>query len=185
MVSVGLPLIACAAIVTAAIAAVVTGRVWPLAAGISTLVVCAVVVLAPMWPRAVAAPNHAIRLVVANVWDANPAIHEVPATLLDRTVDVVVAVEMPDEAFFDEMTTDARMMGLGGSVHERTLGAWSRFPVQELGDRGLPRSRVMRVAVDAPDAPFVLYVVHALNRSVTMWPSTRAGSTAAPSTAWR
>ena len=162
-VSVGLPLIACAAIVTAALAAVVTGRVWPLAAGVSTLVVCALVVLAPMWPRAVAAPDHAIRIVVANVWDANPAIHEVPATLLDRDVDVVVAVEMPDEAFFDEMTVDARTIGLGGAVQERTLGAWSRFPVQELGDRGLPRSRVMRVAVDAPDAPFVLYVVHALN----------------------
>ncbi len=163
VVSVGLPLIACAALVTAALAAVVTGRVWPLAAGVSILVVCAVVVLAPMWPRAVAAPDHAISVVVANVWDANPAIHEVPATLLDRDVDVVVAVEMPDEAFFDEMTVDARTIGLGGAVQERTLGAWSRFPVQELGDRGLPRSRVMRVAVDAPDAPFVLYVVHALN----------------------
>jgi endonuclease/exonuclease/phosphatase (EEP) superfamily protein YafD len=163
MVSVGLPLIACAAIVTAALAAVITGRAWPLAAGVSTLAVCAVVILAPMWPRSVAAPDHAIRLVVANVWDANPAIHEVPATLLDRAVDIAVAVEMPDEAFSDEMTADARRMGLRGSVQERTLGAWSRFPLQELGDRGLPRSRVMRVAVDAPDAPFVLYVVHALN----------------------
>lgn len=163
VVSVGLPLIACAAIVTAALAAVITGRAWPLAAGVSTLAVCAVVILAPMWPRTVAAPDHAIRLVVANVWDANPAIHEVPATLLDRAVDVAVAVEMPDDAFSDEMTADARTMGLGGFVQERTLGAWSRFPLQELGDRGLPRSRVMRVAVDAPDAPFVLYVVHALN----------------------
>ena len=163
MVSVGLPLIACAAIVTAALAAVITGRAWPLAAGVSTLVVCAVVVLAPLWPRTVEAPAHAIRLVVANVWDANPAIDEVPATLLDRDVDIAVAVEMPDGAFSDEMTAGAETIGLGGYVQERTLGTWSRFPIRELGDRGLPRSRVMRVAVDAPDAPFVLYVVHALN----------------------
>ena len=155
MVSVGLPLIACAAIVTAALAAVITGRAWPLAAGVSTLVVCAVVIVAPMWPRTVAAPDHAIRLVVANVWDANPRSTRCRRRSSIAPSTSLVAVEMPDEAFSDEMTADARTLGLGGSVQGARSGrgpdSRSRSSATEAfrapGDAG--RRRCARCAVRA------------------------------------
>ena len=104
-----------------------------------------------------------MRIVMANVWDANPAPEAVPASMLERRPDVMVAVEMPNDEFSEAMTSSADAAALPWTVDDGELGVWSRFPVRELGDLGLPPARVMRVGVDAPGAPFVLYVVHALN----------------------
>jgi endonuclease/exonuclease/phosphatase (EEP) superfamily protein YafD len=162
-VAVGLPLIGVSAIVSGAIVAVITGRAWPLAAGTSIFVVCALAVAAPRFSREGAPPDPAIRLVMANVWDANPTPEAVPASMLERRPDVMVAVEMPGDAFYDAMTSSADAAALPWTVDDGELGVWSKFPVRELGDLGLPPARVMRVGVDAPGTPFVLYVVHALN----------------------
>jgi endonuclease/exonuclease/phosphatase (EEP) superfamily protein YafD len=162
VIAIVLPLVAITVLVAAVVLAAVTHRSWALAAGFSTLVMCAVVVAGPAWPRAIDAPHRPIDLVVANVWDANTRLEDVPASMLDRDVDLAIAVEMPD-AGLRPMTDVAGSLGLEDFVHERTLGAWSRFPIHELDDRGLPRARVLRVGVEAPGAPFVLYVVHALN----------------------
>ena len=43
------------------------------------------------------------------------------------------------------------------------LGVHARWPLALMPAQGLPRSRILRIRVDAPDAPFVLYVAHALN----------------------
>ena len=104
-----------------------------------------------------------MRIVMANVWDANPTPQEVPASMLERGPDVMVAVEMPNDEFYEAMTSSASAAALAWTVDDGELGVWSRFPVRELGDLGLPPARVMRVGVDAPGSPFVLYVVHALN----------------------
>jgi endonuclease/exonuclease/phosphatase (EEP) superfamily protein YafD len=162
-VAVGLPLIGVSAIVSGAIVAVIAGRAWPLATGTSIFVVCALAVIAPRFPRDGAPPDPAMRIVMANVWDANRAPEAVPASMLERQPDVMVAVEMPSDAFYDAMTSSAHAAALPRTVDDGELGVWSRFPVRELGDLGLPPARVMRVGVDAPGTPFVLYVVHALN----------------------
>ena len=94
----------------------ITRRAWPLPPASSILVVCAVAVIAPRLPRAIAPPDPAIRLVVANVWDENPTPEEVPASMLDRGADVLVAVEMLDDEFYEAMT------------HERRLAADSTRP---------------------------------------------------------
>ena len=162
-IAVGLPLIGVAAIVSGAIVGVATRRAWPVVAGTSIFVVCAVAVISPRLPTAVARPRRAVRLVVANVWDANPSPEAVPASMLQREPDVMVAVEMPDSAFYAASTASAAEAGLSSTVGEGQLGVWSRFPMRELGDLELRPSRVMRVGVDAPGMPFVLYAVHASN----------------------
>ena len=82
--------------------------------------------------------------------------------MLQRETRRVVAVEMPDDAFY-ERDREAAEAGLPSTVHEGQLAVWSRFPMRELGDLELKPARVMRVGVDAPGMPFVLYVVHSLN----------------------
>ncbi len=163
VVAVGLPLIGISALVSTTVVSVIVGRAWPLIAGTSIFVVCAVAVVVPRLPLTVAAPEPSVRVIMANVWDANPTPGEVPASLLSRDPDVMVAVEMPDEGFYWSMTTSAASAGLVSTVVDRELGAWSRFPLRKLDDLGLPPARVMRVGVDAPGTPFVLYVVHSLN----------------------
>jgi endonuclease/exonuclease/phosphatase (EEP) superfamily protein YafD len=162
-VAIGLPLIGVAAVVAGAIVGVATRRAWPVLAGTSILVVCSIAVVSPRLPRSSVPPQQAVRVVMANVWDLNPALQDVPASLLAREPDVMVTVEMPDDGFYVSTTTSAAGAGLVSTVDDGELGVWSRFPVRELGDLGLPPARVMRVGVDAPGMPFVLYVVHALN----------------------
>jgi endonuclease/exonuclease/phosphatase family metal-dependent hydrolase len=162
-VAVGLPFVGVGAIVVGAVAAVISGRAWPLLAGTSLFAVCVVSVLGPRLPRIESPPDPAIRLVAANVWDENPQPGSVPGSMFDRAADVVAAVEMPGDEFYEAMSGAAATAGLTSTVDDGELGVWSRFPVRELGDVGLPPARVMRVGVDAPGTPFVLYVVHALN----------------------
>jgi endonuclease/exonuclease/phosphatase (EEP) superfamily protein YafD len=162
-VAVGLPLIGATAILSSAVVAVIVGRAWPVVAGASVLVVCSVAVIGPRLPRAVAPPDPGIRLLMANVWEANPTLEEVAPSMLARDADLVIAAEMPDDAFYERMTVAATAAGLTETVHGAQLGAWSTFPMRPLAGIGLPLARVMRVGVDVPGMPFVLYVVHAPN----------------------
>ncbi|CAN5796895.1 hypothetical protein BH18ACT17_BH18ACT17_05520 [soil metagenome] len=162
-IAVGLPAVGLVAIVTSSVVAVATGRAWPLVGGTSVFAVCAVAVLTPRLPRTIDPPQAAIRVVLANVLDANPTPGDVPGSMIARAPDVMVAVEMPSGDFYSSMTEQAEAADLGWTVDDGELGAWSHFPLRELGDLGLPPARVMRVGVDAPGSPFVLYVVHALN----------------------
>jgi endonuclease/exonuclease/phosphatase (EEP) superfamily protein YafD len=162
-VAVGLPLIGATAILSSAVVAVIVGRAWPVVAGASVLVVCSVAVIGPRLPRAVAPPDPGIRLLMANVWEANPTLEAVAPSMLARDADLVIAAEMPDDAFYERMTVAATAAGLTETVHGAQLGAWSTFPMRPLAGIGLPLARVMRVGVDVPGMPFVLYVVHAPN----------------------
>ena len=162
-VAVGLPLIGVVSALAGAAIAALMRLVWPLTAGVAILAVCAVAVIAPRLPRDLPPPDRAIRVVAANVWDENQTPEAVPESLLGRRADVVVAVEMPDDAFYEAMTTEAAARGLDATWEQNRQAVWSRFPLQALDELGLPEARVMRVGVDVPDAPFVLYVVHGLN----------------------
>src|SRR5512134_1664910 len=77
-VAVGLPLVGVAAIVSTAVVAVLTRRALPLGAGTSVFLVCAVAVIGPRLPRSIPPPDPAIRLVMANIWDANRSPEAVP-----------------------------------------------------------------------------------------------------------
>lgn len=162
-VAIGLPLIGVASVLSGAIVAGVSRRIWPSIGGVAIFAVCAVAVIAPRVPRGGAPPNPAIRLVVANVWDENPTPAAVPDSMIRRGADVVVAVEMPNDAFYRAMSASASSQGLDSTSEQGRQAVWSRFPIQTLDELGLPAARVMRVSVDVPGAPFVLYVVHGLN----------------------
>jgi len=161
-IAVGLPLLGVAAVISTAVVAVVTGRTLPLIAGTSVFVVCAVAVIGPLLPRTIPRPDPPIRLVMANLWDANRSPEAAPDSLLDQRPDIVAAAELP-EGFVDAMTAEASTAGLSGPVRARGLAVWSRFPVSELAELEFRFARVMRLDVSAPAAPFVLYVVHADN----------------------
>ena len=162
-VAVGLPLIGVASVIFGAIVAGVGRRLWPLIGGVAIFAVCAMAVIAPRLPRATAPPDPAIRLVVANVWDENPTPAAVPSSMIEKGADIVVAVEMPSDAFYEAMSARAASQGLESTSEQGRQAVWSRFPVNTLDELGLPATRVMRVSVDVPGAPFVLYVVHGLN----------------------
>lgn len=161
-VAVGLPLVGVAAIVSTAVVAVLTHRALPLVAGTSVFLVCAVAVIGPRLPRSIPPPDPAIRLVMANIWDANRSPEAVPGSLLGHDADIVAAVELP-EGFVDAMTAEASAAGLGATARGGGLAVWSRLPLTELDDLELRVARVMRLDVEAPGAPFVLYVVHSDN----------------------
>jgi endonuclease/exonuclease/phosphatase (EEP) superfamily protein YafD len=161
-VAVGLPLVGVAAIVSTAVVAVLIRRALPLVAGTSLFLVCAVAVIGPRLPRTIPPPDPAIRLVMANVWDANRSPEAAPRSLLGHDADLVVAVELP-EGFVDVMTAEASAAGLGVTARGGGLAVWSRFSLTELDDLELRVARVMRLDVAAPGAPFVLYVVHSDN----------------------
>ncbi len=162
-VAVGLPLVGLAAIGSTAILAIITRRALPLIAGASVFVVCAVAVIGPRLPRTIPPPDPAVRVVMANVWDRNATPLEAPSSLLGHEGDVVAAVELPDGGFVQAMKAEAASAGLDSWVRGGGLAVWSRFPLLELEDLGFRSARVMRVNVDAPESPFVLYLVHALN----------------------
>lgn len=162
-VAVGLPIVGVVSVLAGLAAAALTRRLWPLTAGVTILAVCVVAVVAPRLPRDLPPPDPAIRVAVANVWDENPTPEAVPDSLLERAADVLVAIEMPGQAFYEAMSSRAVASGLDATWEQGRQAVWSRFPLQALDELGLPKTRVMRVGVDVPDAPFVLYVVHGLN----------------------
>lgn len=158
-IAVGLPLVGLTALVVFGVGAVLTRRRFPLFLGLSIAAVCAVATVAPRLPQSGERPSPAIRIAMANVFDANPTPADAITALKSRQVDVLATVEM-GPAFWDQLDG---IEGLPYTVVYRGIGVHARWPVTLLSPDGLPRSRILRIRVDAPGAPFVLYVAHALN----------------------
>jgi endonuclease/exonuclease/phosphatase (EEP) superfamily protein YafD len=157
-VAVGMPIVLLVALVLAAIAAILRRRLLLLFA-VSTAAMCVCTIVAPRLPQSSPAPDPAIRIATANVYDGNPTPEATIAALRARSVDVLATVEM-DDAFWQQLDgIDA----LPYRVVKGELGVHARWPLTLMSAQGLPRSRILRIRVDAPDAPFVLYVAHALN----------------------
>lgn len=158
-VAVALPVIGVAALVVLGIATALWHRWLPLMVGVSVFLVTVVATVQPRMPESHAAPRVPITIAMANVFDQNPTPVAALATMNGRAVDLMVPVEMSPgfrAAFAATPTLPYR-------VQRHALGVASRWPLTLLPPHGLPRSRALRVAVDAPGAPFILYVVHALN----------------------
>jgi endonuclease/exonuclease/phosphatase family metal-dependent hydrolase len=159
IVAVGLPLIGVLGLVVLGAVAAIRRRLLPLLVALSIFVVCAAATIAPRIPRHEPAPAIPIRIAMANVYDDNPTLDAAAATMMGRDVDVLAAVEIrPHE--WDPLT---RASSLPYHLSDGEMAVRSRYPVTLLSPGGLPRSRVLRVNVDAPGAPFILYLVHGLN----------------------
>ena len=158
-IAVALPVIGLGLLVLLGIGAALWRRWIPLLVGVSVFLVSVVATVQPRMPQARATPRTPITIAMANVFDQNPTPAAALTTMYGRDVDLMVPVEMSPgfrAGFVPTPTLPYRVV-------RHSLGVVSRWPLTLLAPHGLPRSRVLRVAVDAPVAPFILYVVHALN----------------------
>jgi endonuclease/exonuclease/phosphatase (EEP) superfamily protein YafD len=159
MLAVGLPLAGAGALVILGLIAIVRRRWLPLLVGISIFLACLTAIVEPRFPRSGPAPERPVRIAMANVYDGNAQADAAIAALDARSVDVLATVEM-SATFWERLDgIDA----LPFSVVYNEVGVHARWPMALLRPAGLPRSRVLRIRVDAPGRSFVLYVAHALN----------------------
>lgn len=159
-VAVGLPVLGLAGLLAGGLASVRTGRMVPLAAGLSCAIAVAAAILGPRAPEEAQAPGRPIRFAIANVQRDNGTSTQAVAALRAQQPDVVVALEMP-EGFARELEQAAKEL-----AHHETrgeIGVWSRWPVRSQAlPTGYPDVRLFRVRIEA-DQPFVLYAFHARN----------------------
>ena len=159
-VAVALPVLVLVALgVTAVIAALLRERlIVPTLVSLAAFGLAAI--LGPRLPHTGPAPADPIRLVTANVYFGNEAAAAVE-TLLATDADVLVAVET-SSGFRDLLAS--RDGSHPYVAEDDQLLVRSRFPVTAMADPAdVPARRILRVTVEAPSGPFVLYAVHALN----------------------
>jgi endonuclease/exonuclease/phosphatase (EEP) superfamily protein YafD len=157
-IAVGMPILLLAALMTGLISAILRRRLL-LSFAVSTAAMCLVTIVVPRLPQASPAPDPVIRIATANVYDGNPTPQATIAALRARAVDVLATVEMED-GFWQRLDGNH---ALPYRVVMGELGVHARWPLTLMPADGLPRSRILRIRVDAPGAPFVLYLAHALN----------------------
>ena len=157
--AVGLPLVGLGALLILGVVAILRRRWLPSWVGASIFVACLVAVVEPRLPRSAPAPERPVQVAMANVYDGNRTPDAAIAALASRDVDVLATVEM--SATFWERLDGIAALPYGVVYGE--LGVHARWPLTLLRPAGLPRSRVLRIRVDAPGRPFVLYVAHGLN----------------------
>jgi endonuclease/exonuclease/phosphatase (EEP) superfamily protein YafD len=160
-VAVALPLLVAGALVLVlAVGAVLRAR-RALPAAASLLVFGLVTSLGPRLPHQGPAPASPIRLMSANVFSENPAPAAAVHAVLSANADVEVAVETSPE--FRALLEQVDGAHPYATVDDQ-LVVRSRYPVTAMADPpGVPARRILRVTVEAPTGPFVLYAVHALN----------------------
>lgn len=157
--AVALPLIGTAALLLLGVVAILRRRWLPMLVGISIFLACLTAIVEPRIPRSGPAPVSPVRIAMANVYDGNPEPEAAIAALDARAVDVLATVEM-DTTFWERLDG---IQELPYTVVYNEIGVHARWPMTLMRPAGLPRSRVLRVRVDAPGRGFVLYVAHALN----------------------
>lgn len=159
VVAILLPALVLAGVAALALVAVLTRLRWAALAAASWLVFLAVVVVAPWVPRATAEPRDPLTIAVGNAFVDNPD----PAAAVDALLAVDADVLVVPEA------TPAVHRALAGRyrhavrhVQGEGIGVYARVPVRDLGrvEGLLDRSRQLRLEVDGPGAPFVLWAVH-------------------------
>jgi vancomycin resistance protein VanJ len=127
---------------------------------ISLVVFVAVVVAAPRLPRTAPPPVEPFQLVSANTYDGNLEPAAAVRRLVAERPDVLVAVETSRPLLRD------LELSLAGAPHARRpgLNLFSRWPLGEAASvPTIPPNAAMRVEVERPGSPFVVYAVHLAN----------------------
>ncbi|MEO8291621.1 MAG: endonuclease/exonuclease/phosphatase family protein [Actinomycetota bacterium] len=160
-VAVVLPVLVLAVLVVILGVAVGRRRATLLPVAASLLAFGLVGVVGPLLPHRGPAPETPLTLVSANLFWDNPTAGAGVSALLAVGADVEVAVETT--------TQDRAAMERLDTAHPYTatddqLVVRSRYPVTAMLDpKRVPARRILRVTIEAPQGPFVLYAVHALN----------------------
>ena len=160
-VAVALPVLVLVALVVTASIAALLREVRLLPAVISLVAFGLVAILGPRLPHTGAPPSVPVRLVTVNVFFDNAQPAAAMETLLASDADVEIAVETSPEF---RALLDARDLAHPYAAQDDQLVVRSRYPVTAMADPpDVPARRILRVTVDAPSEPFVLYAIHALN----------------------
>jgi endonuclease/exonuclease/phosphatase (EEP) superfamily protein YafD len=160
VVAIGVPLVGPTALVLFGLVSARTGRLLPVAAGLSIFLVAAVSIVSPRLPQDQPRPREPIRVAAANVLDGNPDPRTAASVLARRDADLLVMIEVDREV---SVAVEA-VSGLPEALRVSQFSIRARWPLEEL-----PRRKVLgevpwaRLRVDRPGSPFVLYVVHARN----------------------
>lgn len=159
--AVALPLVVLAALVVLVGVAAARRELLVLPAAVSVAIFGVVTIGGPRLPHTGPPPASPIRLVTANVYVDNPTPGAAVDAMVGAGADVEVAVET-SPAF--RTLIEQRDAGHPYSAVDDQLVVRSRFPVVGMTDPpGVPSRRILRVTVQGPAGPFVLYAVHALN----------------------
>lgn len=165
IVALGLPVIVVVAFATCLALSIRRRRVEPAITALSWLVMGVVAIVGPWSPNAGEAPSSRVRVVAANTYGDHSDADAVERALLARAADVVVLSE-PNRALLAPLAARYRSVVSGPA----SRGSWASDPVlfssYPATDLGLPPSlagqRGVRVRVDGPDGPFVVYGLHLL-----------------------
>jgi endonuclease/exonuclease/phosphatase (EEP) superfamily protein YafD len=127
---------------------------------LSLLVLAVVVTVAPRLPQRTAPPVDPLRLVSANTFVDNARPGDAARAIAAQNPGIVVAVETRESVF------EALERTLPGDdvVHVGRIDVFSAWPVRELPHpRTIPIGSAIRVEVERPGAPFILYAIHLAN----------------------
>jgi endonuclease/exonuclease/phosphatase (EEP) superfamily protein YafD len=125
----------------------------------SWVLFAAVALAGPWWPAATSPPAAPLRLVAANVLGANREVASAATDLVSQHPDVLVVSE--DGAALDTALRASFDHALTSDPRGRGTGVYSDLPIERLAlPARLDARRGVRVRVDAPSGPFVLYAIH-------------------------
>jgi endonuclease/exonuclease/phosphatase (EEP) superfamily protein YafD len=159
-VAVALPWIGAVAFVLALLLLAARLRAAALVA-VSVMAVCVLATVLPRIPQPTGAPRRPIDLVSANVFEYSRWPGRAAAVMASRGADVIVSVEI-GRSYWRHLADYAQRYPY--AIASGAQGIRSRYPVTFLPlPDGLPADRMLRVRIDRPGAPFVIYAVHLLN----------------------
>ena len=160
-VAVALPLVVLVLALPLVLLAVLRHERRVLPAVLSLVILGVTTTLGPRLPRTGPPPASPLRLVSANTYAYNPVPAAAVRAILGADADVEIFIETSPELrlLLEEADPDHPYTSLDNQLVVR-----SRYPIVPMADPpGVPERRILRLTVETPGGPVVLYAVHALN----------------------
>ena len=157
VVAVGVPLLGVAGLLAFGLVSARTGRLLPLAAGLSMFAVASISVVLPRLPEEQPAPTQPIRIAAANVLGTNEQLDQAAEGLATRDVNMLVMVEARNGLVAAVQESSAYPY----SFEKGQFGVLSDWPIEKLPLDGLGPAVLLEV--QRPEGFFELLVVHAPN----------------------
>jgi endonuclease/exonuclease/phosphatase (EEP) superfamily protein YafD len=163
LVAIGLPVIVAAVVAVSVLTSLLVRRWPPVVVTTSWLVFGMATIVGPWVPLGGAAPPGGIRVVAANTFGRHTDAGAVAEELTRRRAEVAVISELDwslDELLSARYRRAVRSEPVGSATWPE-VGAYTDLPVTDLGlPPELAGQAGVRLRVDGPDGPFVLYGLH-------------------------
>lgn len=160
-IAIGLPVVVTAVVGLGALVAAVRGRWGLLVGALSWLVFGAVTIVGPWLPRQTDSPIEGVRVVAANVHGDDAREPVVAAELSAQAAQVLVVSEISRELHNLLSARYPHVLDSRAGNGPPAVAVFSDLPLTDLGlPGGLRGQRGLRVQVEGPAGPFVLYGMH-------------------------